>query len=79
MLLFLHQAPTNEQNDRRQHHLNLGIPGTSYGQSIKFSDASAEIKPALLNSEHTDYVCRELLGLLYQEIAEAVIDGAIES
>lgn len=62
---------------QRVNHPEIGeyaVPGFSY----QFSDIDSQFKRAPLLGEHNEYICKEILGLSDDELAELVIDGAIE-
>ncbi len=72
----------NEQLKARDFFWEIDHPviGKCRGNAPGFllSKASYEVKRAPLLGEHNEYVFKDILGMTDEEIAEQVIDGAIE-
>jgi benzylsuccinate CoA-transferase BbsF subunit len=74
------------ENDPQIKHRNLfqrvqhpeiseySVPGFSY----RFSDIDTQLQRAPLLGEHNEYVCKKILGMSDEEVAQLVINGVIE-
>jgi crotonobetainyl-CoA:carnitine CoA-transferase CaiB-like acyl-CoA transferase len=48
-----------------------------HGPAFRMSDLSYHIRRAPLLGEHSEYVLKEILGMLDEEIAQLVVDGVV--
>jgi benzylsuccinate CoA-transferase BbsF subunit len=73
---------TDEHMKARGYYVYLDHPETGRaaydGPPFKLSKTPGELRsPAPLLGEHTEYVCKEILGLSDDEIADLMVAGAL--